>query len=54
VRAADDSRGRNPTPEERDERIGAFDVDPKEALEAILKVDPKNKPKQAGSADSRK
>ena len=34
----------NPTAKERDERIGPFNVDPEEALEAILKVDPKSKP----------
>jgi hypothetical protein len=34
----------NPTAEERDERIGPFDVDPEEALEAILKVDPDSEP----------
>jgi len=33
----------NPTVAERDERVGPFDVDPEEALEAILKVDPKKK-----------
>jgi hypothetical protein len=34
----------NPTPEERDERVGPFDVDPEEALAAILQVDPDSEP----------
>ena len=34
----------NPTAEERDERIGPFDVDPVEALAAILNVNPKSEP----------
>jgi hypothetical protein len=42
----------NPTAAERDERIGPFDVDPEEALEAILKVDPKGEPTDPKSVDS--
>jgi hypothetical protein len=42
----------NPTAAERDERIGPFDVDPEEALEAILKVDPKSEPTDPKSVDS--
>ena len=39
-----DASTHNPTPEERDERVGPFDVDPEEALAAIVKVDPKDEP----------
>jgi hypothetical protein len=41
----------NPTAEESDDHIGPFNVDPEEALAAILEVDPESEPKDQKSGD---
>lgn len=37
----------SPTPEERDERVSLYGLDPEEALEAMLNVDPESDPHRA-------